>query len=133
MTTLRADNIQPSYHVDQTYSKTTFKIILIQVLKADFFQLFLGLLIATVNGSGLPGFFSLTEDSPMEDNGDLCQKQVRQMAIALKSCYENPISSNDMNYNNPIGRIPRGKRSPGCMQRCVTGGMLHPAQCHSLC
>ena len=86
----------------------------------------------------MPGFYSLTEDSaaglpPTMEDGDLCQKQVRQMAIALKSCYENPISSNDMNYNNPIGRIPRGKRSPGCMQRCVTGGMLHPAQCHSLC
>ena len=54
------------------------------------------------------------------------------MAMALKSCYENPVNTNEMNY--PLrARIPRGKRSPGCMQRCVTGGMLHPAQCHSLC
>merc|ERR1712170_123135 len=94
--------------------------------------LLLGLLIATVNGSG---FFSLPEESaglqqPLEDNE--CQKEVRQMAMALKSCYENPVNTNEMNY--PLGaRIPRGKRSPGCMQRCVTGGMLHPAQCHSLC
>jgi len=27
----------------------------------------------------------------------------------------------------------RGKRSAGCMRRCMTGGYLHPAQCHSLC
>ena len=26
-----------------------------------------------------------------------------------------------------------GKRSPGCMRKCVQGGLLHPAQCHSLC
>ena len=72
----------------------------------------MALLIATVSGSGLPGFFNLPEEGMPEDKmmpveGDLCQKQMRQMSMALKSCYENSINSNEMNYQ--IGRIPRGK------------------------
>ena len=72
----------------------------------------MALLIVITSGSGIPGFFNLPEDGISEDKmmtveGDLCQKQMRQMAIALKSCYENPINSNEMNYQ--VGRIPRGK------------------------
>lgn len=33
----------------------------------------------------------------------------------------------------PKSTIERGKRSARCMQMCVQGGHLHPAQCHSLC
>ncbi|CAG0892457.1 unnamed protein product [Darwinula stevensoni] len=30
-------------------------------------------------------------------------------------------------------RGEKGKRSTACMRRCMTQGLLHPAQCHSLC
>jgi len=40
-------------------------------------------------------------------------------------------------YKSPFKRryydFKLGKRSAGCMLRCIDEGMLHPAQCHSLC
>ena len=66
-----------------------------------------------MNASGLPGFFSLptdvgiSEDKIMAVEGDLCQKQLRQMSVALKTCYESPVANNDMGFQ--IGRVTRGK------------------------
>merc|ERR1719322_1111897 len=39
----------------------------------------------------------------------------------------------NMSEDNDDDTIPIGKRSAGCMLRCIDEGHLHPAQCHSLC
>jgi len=43
------------------------------------------------------------------------------------------IPSSYMSEDNDDDTITVGKRSAGCMLRCIDEGHLHPAQCHSLC
>lgn len=47
--------------------------------------------------------------------------------IGIERSFQTPSESDD------ITTTGKGKRSAGCMRRCMEGGMLHPAQCHSMC
>merc|ERR1712223_1172973 len=61
------------------------------------------------------------------------RKYILQLSEALKSCYDqNTVSSHPLSIVLSKN-AQKTKRSPACMRKCVTGGHLHPAQCHSLC
>merc|ERR1711997_751816 len=121
----RSDNIKASRHVGQALLCIA---ALATICQAGFFN----------ENNAEKEFNKFTEDkssigmpSSIQDDQDLCQRQVDLLAKALKMCYETPPAPTT---NGFLKRdYSRGKRSPACMQRCVAGGMLHPAQCHSLC
>lgn len=73
------------------------------------------------------------EDQADEDGDRVQEWGDEDMPLLTKR--KQGISSRKMHYSRSrsLAGLHQWKRSANCLRKCMAQGLLHPAQCHSLC
>lgn len=73
--------------------------------------------------------FRINHESRVNTNADINRNQIRNQLSFLFSKFKSKSFQTKPESTTPT----LGKRGPECMKKCITQGLLHPVQCHSLC
>ncbi|KAI2810315.1 hypothetical protein BLOT_001475 [Blomia tropicalis] len=88
---------------------------------------------ATNNNNDLLSNVHSTSSSSLSDRDAKLYNLMVKTFKGSKNNYNKPLNIPKMMIKPELATITTGKRGPECMRRCITQGLLHPVQCHSLC